>query len=222
MYTLHHDTEAFRTLITQISLEQSIAPEIIEKDYYVTLILQEIAEKQKEYQVFFKGGTALYKALKSINRFSEDIDLTFNDQKFESTTAKKRALKMVTSKYSSSLLDPDAEESVSGSGSRTSIYTYPTLFELDTFKNDTLSRIGKLKVETTSFTTWSPIAYYEIEPVLYTYANEEFKKLLELNYEVKPFMIQCVTIERIFVDKLFAIEDYYLGEIGRASCRERV
>lgn len=47
MYTLHHDTEAFRTLITQISLEQSIAPEIIEKDYYVTLILQEIAEKQK-------------------------------------------------------------------------------------------------------------------------------------------------------------------------------
>ena len=196
MYTLHHDTEAFRTLITQISLEQSIAPEIIEKDYYVTLILQEIAEKQKEYEVFFKGGTALYKALKSINRFSEDIDLTFNDQKFESPTSKKRALKMVTSKYSSSLLDPDAEDSVSGSGSRTSIYTYPTLFELDTF----------------SFTTSSPIADYEIEPVLYTYANEEFKKLLELNYEVKPFMIQCVTIERIFVDKLFAIEDYYLGE----------
>lgn len=212
MYTLHHDTEAFRTLITQISLEQSIAPEIIEKDYYVTLILQEIAEKQKEYEVFFKGGTALYKALKSINRFSEDIDLTFNDQKFESTTAKKRALKMVTSKYSSSLLDPGAEDSVSGSGSRTSIYTYPTLFELDTFKNDTLSRIGKLKVETTSFTTSSPIADYEIEPVLFTYANEEFKKLLEMNYEVKPFMIQCVTIERIFIDKLFAIEDYYLGE----------
>ncbi len=212
MYTLHHDNAAFITLITKISSEQSILPEIIEKDYYVTLMLQEIAEKQKDYEVFFKGGTALYKALKSINRFSEDIDLTFNDQKFESTSSKKRALKKVTSEYLSALINLDDKESVTGSGSRTSIYTYPTLFKLDTFKNDMLNRIGKLKVETTSFTTSSPNTQYEIEPVLYTYADQEFRKLLELNYEVRPFMIKCVTIERIFIDKLFAIEDYYLGE----------
>lgn len=93
MYTLHHNTDAFRTLITQISSDRSILPEIIEKDYYVTLMLQESAEKQKEYVVFFKGGMALYKALKSINRFSEDIDLRFNDQKFESRSSKKKALK---------------------------------------------------------------------------------------------------------------------------------
>ena len=78
MYTLHNDTDSFKTLITRISIEQSILPEIIEKDYFVTLILQEIAEKQKSYEVFFKGGTALYKALKSINRFSEDIDLVLD------------------------------------------------------------------------------------------------------------------------------------------------
>ena len=211
MYTLHNDKEAFRTLITQISSEQAILPEIIEKDYFVTLMLQEIANKQKSYEVFFKGGTALYKALKSINRFSEDIDLTFNDRNFESKTAKKNALKRVTSEYASLAINPEDGESVSGSGSRTSVYIYSTLFSIDTFKDDTLNRIGKLKVETTSFTTSSPIAVYEIEPILYTYAGDEYRKLLKDNYDVEPFMINCISIERIFIDKLFAIEDYYLG-----------
>ena len=211
MYTLHNDTEAFRTLITQISYEQAILPEIIEKDYFVTLMLQEIAEKQKSYEVFFKGGTALYKALKSINRFSEDIDLTFNDRNFESKTAKKSALKRVTSEYASLAINLEDVESISGSGSRTSIYTYSTLFAIDVFKDDVLNRIGKLKIETTSFTTSSPATVYEIEPILYTYAREGYRRLLKENYDVEPFMINCISIERIFVDKLFAIEDYYLG-----------
>lgn len=211
MYTLHNDTEAFRTLITRISSEYAILPEIIEKDYYVTLMLQEIADKQKSYEVFFKGGTALYKALKSINRFSEDIDLTFNDRNFKSKTAKKTSLKRVTSEYTSLAINPVDDESVSGSGSRTSVYNYSTLFTIDTFKDDTLNRIGKLKVETTSFTTSSPVTIYEIEPILYTYASDEYRKLLKDNYDVEPFMINCISIERIFIDKLFAIEDYYLG-----------
>ncbi len=211
MYTLHKDTDAFRTLITKISSERSIIPEIIEKDYYVTLILQEITDMQKNYEVFFKGGTSLYKALKSINRFSEDIDLTFNDSNFDSKTAKKTALKRVTSEYKSLEINPHDIESVSGSGSRTSIYTYTTLFAIDTFKNDTLNRIGKLKVETTSFTTSSPVTTYEVEPILYTYSNKEYKRILEDSYDVKPFLIKCISIERIFIDKLFAIEDYYLG-----------
>jgi predicted nucleotidyltransferase component of viral defense system len=211
MYTLHNDTEAFQSLITQISSEQSILPEIIEKDYFVTLILQEIADKQKSYEVFFKGGTALYKALKSINRFSEDIDLTFNDRSFDSKTAKKTALKRVTSEYTSIAIKPEDDESVSGSGSRTSIYIYSTLFAIDTFRDDKLNRIGKLKVETTSFTTSSPVSTYEIEPILYTYANDEYKQILQDSYNVNPFMIKCISIERIFIDKLFAIEDYYLG-----------
>lgn len=211
MYTLHNDTEAFRTLITQLSFEQGILPEIIEKDYFVTLMLQEIAEKQKDYEVFFKGGTALYKALKSINRFSEDIDLTFNDRNFDSKTAKKNALKRVTSEYTSLEINPGDGESVSGSGSRTSVYIYSTLFAIDTFKDDRLNRIGKLKVETTSFTTSSPVKVYEIEPILYTYSSENYRQLLEENYSVEPFMVNCISIERIFIDKLFAIEDYYLG-----------
>lgn len=47
--------------------------DILEKDYYVSLLLRELAEKQKELPAYFKGGTALYKAQKSIRRFSQDM-----------------------------------------------------------------------------------------------------------------------------------------------------
>lgn len=51
--------------------------DVLEKDYYVVLTLKELAGMQKDdLPAFFKGGTALYKALKTTNRFSEDIDLS--------------------------------------------------------------------------------------------------------------------------------------------------
>ena len=51
--------------------------DIIEKDYYVTQILK-ILSKSK-YNFVFKGGTSLSKAFGTINRFSEDIDVTFEE-----------------------------------------------------------------------------------------------------------------------------------------------
>ena len=44
--------------------------------------------------------------------------------------------------------------------------------------------------------------------MLYNLATEEQKKILETVYDVKPFFIQTITLERIFVDKLFAAEAY--------------
>ena len=40
---LHHDREAFSELIIAASNELHIPPGIIEKDYYVTLILRDLA-----------------------------------------------------------------------------------------------------------------------------------------------------------------------------------
>lgn len=44
--------------------------------------------------------------------------------------------------------------------------------------------------------------------MLYDLATEEQQRILETVYEVSPFNIQTITMERIFVDKLFAAEAY--------------
>lgn len=211
MYKLHLDSEAFETIVAKISEEMLILPEIIEKDYFVTLLLQEVAIKQKQFDLYFKGGTALYKAIKSINRFSEDIDLTFNDESHLTKTSKKNALKRVTSEYKSLKIDVSSLGNMSGSGTRISVYNYETHFALETFKNDALNRVGKVKIETTTFTTSAPTTAYSVEPIVYTYSNDNFRQILLSRYDVKPFLIKCISMDRIFIDKLYAIEDFFLG-----------
>ena len=72
---LHHDHEAFSELIIAASNELHIPPGIIEKDYYVTLALRELASRVKG--MVFKGGTSLTKCYQILERFSEDIDISY-------------------------------------------------------------------------------------------------------------------------------------------------
>ena len=73
---LHENKEVFQELLTQTAEEYApYTEDIIEKDYYVYLLLKKIHELCPE--VVFKGGTSLSKCYNVIHRFSEDIDLTF-------------------------------------------------------------------------------------------------------------------------------------------------
>jgi len=77
---LHKDKDAFQALLSVIAERTGIREDIIEKDYYLTLLLSELASWQSGMPAYFKGGTALYKAIGSLKRFSEDIDLTVEVQ----------------------------------------------------------------------------------------------------------------------------------------------
>lgn len=60
---LHLDKDAFGALISDVSRRTSIRSDIVEKDYYVTLLLHELSEMQMSLPAYFKGGTALYKSI---------------------------------------------------------------------------------------------------------------------------------------------------------------
>jgi len=74
---LHNNKEQFFNVLESVSKVSKIQADLVEKDYYVSLILKEIATSSNK--VVFKGGTSLSKALKAINRFSEDIDISFSE-----------------------------------------------------------------------------------------------------------------------------------------------
>ena len=74
---LHEDKEIFKDIIEQVAEDTGRAVAIIEKDYYVTMLLRLLSKKLSN--VVFKGGTSLSKGFKVINRFSEDIDITFDE-----------------------------------------------------------------------------------------------------------------------------------------------
>lgn len=71
---LHNNTELFEQAVLRTSEHMGIDAGIIEKDYFVTLMLQEISSRVPD--IVFKGGTSLSKCHKIINRFSEDFDIS--------------------------------------------------------------------------------------------------------------------------------------------------
>lgn len=210
MMMLHEDRYAFLAILNQIHDSSGVRLDILEKDYYVSLLLRELAEKQKELPAFFKGGTALYKAQKSIRRFSEDIDLTVSIENCSNSQAKKR-LEMATKKYTSLPRTTDTEMEEDRKGSITTVYDYEPAVPVD--EVDPLQRFRHVKVEATSFTVSEPFTELEVEPVLYTFASEDQRWIMRKNYGLMPFKIQTIKLERIFADKILAAEFYYDREL---------
>ena len=71
---LHDDGELFAGLLQATATHLGIPVSMVEKDYYVSLILRRLAASDYREQIVFKGGTSLSKGYRLIDRFSEDVD----------------------------------------------------------------------------------------------------------------------------------------------------
>ena len=96
---LHEDKELFGEFLREIYNRTGIDLDILEKDYYVCMVLKEIALKQSEMNVYFKGGTAVYKILPTMNIFSEDIDLTYKPEDSISKNQNRKRLESTATEY---------------------------------------------------------------------------------------------------------------------------
>lgn len=75
---LHKNEEDFRNLCIIAADYIGIPEEAIKRDYYIVSMLQKLQKSDFADCCVFKGGTSLSKCYPgSIERFSEDIDLTF-------------------------------------------------------------------------------------------------------------------------------------------------
>ena len=135
---LHEDKDAFGLLLENIHEKTGYRTDVLEKDYYVLLILQELSNFQADgLPAYFKGGTALYKALKTTNRFSEDIDLSVDTRGCSRTQNDKR-LERATKKYVS--LPRDAAQGKTNRSEVIAVYTYDPITAFDA--DDVLRRVS--------------------------------------------------------------------------------
>ena len=207
---LHLNEKLFREFIDNLNARTGIDSDIIEKDYYVCTILKELSKKQDELQSYFKGGTAIYKILDTMNRFSEDIDLTVKILPEQSNTKNKNRLKESALGYKISGLELSKDECIDNKGSVTGIYRYNSIYDIN---KDPLHRAGIIQVEATSFTVSEPYQKYTIEPLIYKLSNENEKNILETQFEISKFDINIIKLERMFIDKIFAAEFYYIRKM---------
>lgn len=131
---LHTNRELFEQVVLRTAAYLDIDAGIVEKDYYVTLMLKEISLNVPD--LVFKGGTSLSKCHKVINRFSEDIDLTVEYESKPSEGKRKELKKNIVAAIDSfelSLANPN--EIKSRREYNKYIVDYPSLFMQPGLKN---------------------------------------------------------------------------------------
>lgn len=208
---LHSDREAFKSMIEQAADSGGRTPAVIEKDYYVTLILKLLSEQLKN--CVFKGGTSLSKGFRVIDRFSEDIDITFNEHLGESR--RKKLKNVVLKGISEELGLPVAnwEEIQSDRDYNAYLFSYESVLD---FQDDRLPQYVKLETALGSYSF--PTQIVEIRNYIGDYLEERNRRDLAERFSLGRFSMNLQSLERTYIDKVFALCDYYLqGRSKRCS-----
>lgn len=201
MQNLHNNKELFSDVIIATSNALNIEPAIIEKDYYVTLLLKRINEKCPD--IIFKGGTSLSKCFKIINRFSEDIDIGLNVDK--ATEGMRKNLKTIIKESIDELgfLLDNPEHIFTR--------TYYNKYQIKYPISETTTFIKPyLYVETAIFMKPFPFEIKEADTYIYRFLKDRKQPDIIKEYNLYPFNIKVQTLHRTFIDKIFALGDYYL------------
>ena len=208
---LHRDRETFKDMVEQASDSIGRTPTVVEKDYYVTLILKLLSEQLAE--CVFKGGTSLSKGFHVIDRFSEDIDITFKEHIGES---RRKKLKNVVLKGISEELGMSVanwEETQSDRDYNSYLFSYESVFG---FQDDRLPQYVKLETALGSYSF--PTQTVEICNYIGDYLEGRGRVDLAEQFSLGRFSMNLQSLERTYIDKVFALCDYYLqGKSKRYS-----
>ena len=187
MVYLHENREEFTNAVNLASEYFHILPIIAEKDYYVTMILRELSERQNF--IVFKGGTSLSKCHKAIKRFSEDIDITIDSKLTQGQMKKlKESIKVIAEQLGLSI--PNIDD---------------TLSEPD-------DAVQTAVLMETSFAEVSfPTVVLPVHSYIGDMMAEEAPEALE-NFGLEPFEMKVQGLDRTLGDKVFAICDYYMQD----------
>ena len=209
MAYLHENRELFLDAINQTSLSASLDPHVVEKDYYVTMILKLVS--QEFSYIVFKGGTSIQKAYGAIKRFSEDIDITIDEHISRKEKKKiKYGIADVCERLGLTILNLDDIRSSRDYNKYEIAYT--------SVLNGTAGIIMPTVILETSYTEVSfPVETRQIHNYIEKELSLQNQKIIK-ELDLSVFEMKVQSLDRSLVDKVFALGDYYLsGKTKRYS-----
>ena len=199
---LHKDREIFEDILLRVSVEYGIDAAIIEKDYYVTLLLKNITGLVPE--IIFKGGTSLSKCYRLIERFSEDIDLSIFEEVKPPESRRRRLKEGIVKAIELSELTLENKDDIrSRRDFNRYIIAYPSVFTSSAVK-------PKLIIETAVFTGIYPTEIKTVGNYIFDYLSKNNALDFVNTAAIRPFPIKVQKPERTFIDKVFALCDYHI------------
>jgi len=205
---LHKNKEDFQALINVTADYFQIPQVYIEKDYWVTYILEKLSNSVFKNFVVFKGGTSLSKAFQLIDRFSEDIDLQVT--KFDGGDSKKKTLfKNIERTITEGLthLKNDIRNKKSGNIRKT-VYSY----ELQNKDHEFYQASKEIILEVNTMSTPEPYQIQKLNSYIAEYLEKKDDTDSISEFELEPFELNVLNKTRTFVEKIFAVLDFTFEE----------
>lgn len=219
-------------VLTQAANKTGLPVQAVEKDLWVTVVLQIVFSLPIANRLVFKGGTSLSKVWKVIRRFSEDIDLAIDPSiwGFEGDLTKKQikrlrkassifvrdelclSLKGVVSetgmeKWLQVEVDPDGEGDGTYPEPRVIHVRYKSLF------NENLPYLHsevKLEVGARSL----------LEPTAKAAVTSAIEDVLPISTTIKQVMIPTALAEKTFLEKAFLLHELFSAQSSREANRK--
>lgn len=189
------EKEGWRDLIDSSANYFRRNPLMIEKDLIQSFFLFEVSKSNLPFA--FKGGTSLSKAFGVIDRFSEDIDLSFSESATDSKKTKANKLMLSIGSYMG-LQIQNIESVFSRHNYNKYIFSYSSLYT----KN-----AQEIIIETNFFQKSYPCRSKDVSSFVGVYAAKNHINS-RLPSFVNGFPMSVQTLERTLIDKVFAVCDY--------------
>ena len=224
-------------ILQQIQDKEHIHALAVEKDWWVTIILNALFHTSCAHALSFKGGTSLSKAWGLIDRFSEDVDLAISHHYFgiEKTNKNQRdKLRKQSRKFIIEQLANELEHALLKMGVRnfhlepvTTIQTAEGLRPIDSDKDPTVINVKYRSVLNSSLPYILPQVKIEIsclsmeEPV----DEKEISSIISRHFPSQDsdnqVRIPTVVPTRTFLEKVFLLHEEYQRQHPRSHRMSR-
>ena len=200
---LHKKNEAFRELIELTADYFGYEQSHIEKDYWVSKFLKELALSEFAGNVYFKGGTSLSKAYGIIDRFSEDLDIfVYSGNPASSKQSEKTLNRNVSYFIIENNRDMYVEElSKTGGDFRKLVFSYETHYEGVGLKENLEVEL-KCCISDNKTTMYYPVQTKRIQPIITEYLQAIGNNDIIVRFGLENFDIQTIDPKRTLCDKI--------------------
>ena len=209
---LHRDNKLFSDTLRAASQHLGIKLEFIEKDYWITLVLNRLSASKYVSESIFKGGTSLSKGYNLIERFSEDIDIAIKNENTKTGNEIKTMIRTIEKEITTDLTELQMDSVTSkGSRFRKSVFEYVS--------TDKSNQNNKLIVEINSFANSFPFQWLPIQSFVFDFLTQTGNEPYIDQYNLQPFKVNVLSKEQTLLEKLvslirFSFENNYIESIS--------
>lgn len=193
---LHKHKQEFEDLITIVANYIGIPVDAVRRDYYIVLIIQNLQNSEYAEKCVFKGGTSLSKCYPgSINRFSEDIDLTFmpaedmNNKKYSKTL--KQIENTITTGFFIEKIGTERNDR------NKSAYVWP---------ENEKKEVCQVKLEIGSSVRPDPFSKKSMKTYIQEYLEEKGMHDIIVEFNLQEVRLNTLDITRTFLDKVMSVK----------------